>query len=63
VNGVKGNPDPQDYWENLVNAYQEGQFDTKGTKQLEDDEDYTFQTLFELFRATYGFDPIKRFGI
>jgi hypothetical protein len=60
--GKTGNPNPEEYWSNLIKSYINGGLGKiKGKKDKDDVLD--FQYLRELFRATYGFDPVTRYGL
>lgn len=60
--GQLGNPPPEEYWNNLVQDYINGKLGKSKEKKQKDDV-LDFQYLHELFRATYGFDPITRYGL
>ena len=51
-NKQKGNASPLDYYTNLIRAYKTG-------KLKEND----FQNGINLFRATYNFDPLMKYGV
>ncbi len=50
-NGKVGNPNPQYYWHYLKEAHREGDLD-----------EADFQNGVSLFQATYGFNPMMRYG-
>ena len=58
----KGKASPERFWGSVIENYNQGAFDINGTKEKEDNEIFALQTLRELFKARYYFDPLERYG-
>lgn len=56
------NPNPETYWYNVLSKYYNGEW--KDDPKTKVDESYLqLQHLYEMFRASYGFDPAVKYGL